>query len=444
MYLTEAGILLALILLNGFFAASELALVSARKARLRVRADQGHLGARAALLLLEDPTRLLSTVQIGVTLGSILTGVYSGAAFAADLEVELRRIAWLAQYAHETAYAIIVVTAGYLSLIIGELAPKRLAIAHAERLSELVAPAMILVGRIAAPLVWLLQVSTNAVARLLPVATAAQESVSEDELKALLAAGAREGVFHRREQDMIEGVLRLADRPIESVMVPRGDIIWLDMNEPLAQLWQEARDSGHARFLLCRGELEELLGVITLADLGDALRLGALDLEHHLRPPLHVPVGVSVLRLLELFRDSSTHLAIVTGEYGDIQGVATPIDILKAITGGLLEFGSRERAEAVRREDGSWLMDGHLPITEAERILERNDLAHEDDYHTVAGLVLWYLGRVPSAGDCLSWRDLRFEVLDMDGQRIDKLLVGPRPIVGEAPQQNEGDGQEDG
>jgi putative hemolysin len=426
---TEASILLALILLNGFFAAAELALVSARKARLRVRADQGHLGARAALLLLADPTRLLSTVQIGITLGSILTGVYSGAAFAGDLEVYLQRLPWLAAYAHETAYAIIVVIAGYFSLILGELVPKRIAIAHAERLAELAAPAMILVGRVAAPLVWLLQVSTNAFARFMPVTTAAQESVSEDELKALIAAGAKAGVFHRREQDMIEGVLRLADRPVESVMVPRGDIIWLDLNEPLAQLWQEARDSGHARFLLCRGELEELLGVITLADLGDALRVGALDLENHLRPPLHVPVGVSVLRLLELFRDSTTHLAIVTGEYGDIQGVATPIDILKAITGGLLEFGSRERAEAVRREDGSWLMDGHLPITEAERILERNDLLHDDDYHTVAGLVLWQLGRVPTAGDCLAWRDLRFEVLDMDGQRIDKLLVTHRPAA---------------
>jgi putative hemolysin len=436
MYWTEGCILLGLILLNGLFAASELALVSARKARLRVRADQGHLGARAALSLLEDPTKLLSTVQIGITLGSILTGVYSGAVFAADLERHLQQVAWLAQYAHETAYAIIVVIAGYFSLIIGELVPKRLALAHAERFAELSAPAMILVGRVAAPLVWLLQVSTDAFARLLPVNTAKQDSVTEDELKALIAAGAKEGVFHRREQDMIEGVLRLADRPVESVMVPRGDIIWLDVNEPLTQLWQEARDSGHARFLLCRGELEELLGVITLADLGDALRVGALDLERHLRPPLHVPVGVSVLRLLELFRDSSTHLAIVTGEYGDIQGVATPIDILKAITGGLLEFGSRERAEAVRREDGSWLMDGHLPINEGERILERNDLAHEDDYHTMAGLVLWHLGRVPAAGDMLAWRDLRFEVLDMDGQRIDKILVSPRPTA-TAPSEDE-------
>ncbi|MEO7774908.1 MAG: hemolysin family protein [Steroidobacteraceae bacterium] len=428
-----------MILLNGFFAASELALVSARKTRLRARADSGHLGARAALALLAEPTRLLSTVQIGITLCSILTGVYGGAVFAADLGTYLESVDWLAQYAHEIAYAIIVVTAGYFSLILGELVPKRMALAHADRFAEISAPVMALVGRVAAPLVWLLQISTDVFARLLPMTTAGQDSVSEDDLKALIAAGAKEGIFQRREQDMIEGVLCLADRPVESVMVPRGDIIWLDVNEPIAQLWQEARDSGHARFLLCRGELEELLGVVTLADLGDALRVGALDLEHHLRPPLHVPVGVSVLRLLELFRDSTTHLAIVTGEYGDIQGVATPIDILKAITGGLLEYGSRERAEAVRREDGSWLMDGHLPITEAQRILERNDFAHHDDYHTVAGLVLWHLGRVPAAGDSLAWRDLRFEVLDMDGQRIDKLLVSQRPLP-VAPAGEEGDG----
>jgi putative hemolysin len=210
------------------------------------------------------------------------------------------------------------------------------------------------------------------------------------------------------------------------MMVPRGDIIWLDSNMPLGDMWAEARASGHARFLLCTGELEQLIGVITLADLGEALRLNTQDLTTLAKPPLHVPPSVSLLRLLELFRESSVHLAVVTDEYGGINGLATPADILKAIAGEMADFGSRERAEALRREDGSWLIDGQLGINEAERVLERNDLTHGDDYYTIGGFVLWHLGRVPVCGDTLTWRDLRIEVVDMDGPRIDKLLVAAR------------------
>ena len=422
----EAGIILTLVLLNGFFAGSELALVSARKARLRARAERGHYGSRVALELLENPTRLLSSVQIGITLVGILTGVYSGAVFAADVAVIFERIPWLAPYADETAFAIVVALVTYLSLILGELVPKRIALAHAETLAAAVAVPMLWVARIAAPLVWLLQVSTEAVTKLLPLRSAPQASLLEDEVRALIATGAKEGVFHRREQEMLEGVLRLADRPVESMMVPRGDIIWLDAKSPLPEVWAEARASGHARFLLCEGELEQLIGVITLADLGEALRLNAPNVAAYARPPLHVPETVSLLRLLELFRESSVHLAIVTDEYGGIEGLATPADILKAIAGELTDLGSRERAEAIQREDGSWLIDGQLAIHEAEHALGRNDLAHGADYYTFGGFVLWHLGRVPVTGETLTWRDLVIEVVDMDGPRIDKLLVRRR------------------
>jgi putative hemolysin len=290
-------------------------------------------------------------------------------------------------------------------------------------------------ARVAHPLVWLLQVSTEAVTKFLPLKTVEDASVTEDEVRALVAAGAREGVFHARERQMVEGVLRLADRSVESVMVRRGDIIWLDVQMPLEELWSEARASGHARFLLCDGDLEQLLGVITLADLGEALRLGKLQTDRHVRPPLHVPSTLSLLRLLELFRESSVHLGIVTGEYGEIKGVVTPIDILKAIAGELPSVGSRERAEATQREDGSWLMDGQLAIHEAERVLDRNDLSRGDDYHTIAGFMLWHLGRLPLVGESLAWRDLQIEVVDMDGPRIDKLLVSKRraaePVIDE-------------
>jgi putative hemolysin len=423
---TDAAIIVGLVLVNGFFAGSELALVSARKARLRARAERGRRGARVALELLANPTRLLSTVQIGITLVGILTGVYSGAVFAGDLAAVLRSIPWFAAYADEAAFAIIVMLVTYLSLILGELVPKRVALAHAETLAAAVAIPMMWVARVASPLVWLLQVSTDAVTKLLPLGIAPQASITEDEIRALIAAGAKEGVFHRREEEMIDGVLRLADRPVESVMVPRGDIIWLDASAPLQELWTEARASGHSRFLLCDGELERLIGVIRLADLGEALRLGAPDLAPYGRAPLHVPPSVSLLRLLELFRESSVHMAVVTDEYGSIEGLATHSDILKAIAGELGDLGSRERAEAVRREDGSWLMDGQLGIHEAERVLQRSDLAHGDDYYTIGGFVLWHLGRVPVAGETLTWRDLRIEVVDMDGPRIDKILIGSR------------------
>jgi len=422
----EVAVVFGLILVNGYFAASELALVSARKARLRALADKGDRGARVALKLLEDPTRLLSSVQIGITLVGIFTGVYSGATFAEALAVVLRRVEWMAPYAQEVAFAVVVVCVTYLSLIFGELVPKRLALAHAERFAIVVSRPMFWIARFGAPLVWLLQVSTEAVAKLLPFKASSNASVTEDELRVLVAAGAKEGVFHRREKEMIESVLRLADRSIESVMVPRGDVIWLDTLSSLEEMWAEARDSGHARFLLCEGELDRLVGVITLADLGEALRLGRHDLRTFIRLPEHVPSTISFLRQLELFQVSSTHLAIVTDEYGDIKGIVTPSDLLKAIAGGLPELGSRERAEAVQREDGSWLIDGHLSIHETERLLERNDLSHDDDYHTVAGFVLWHLGRVPVAGEKLKWRDLKVEVLDMDGRRIDKVLVSRR------------------
>lgn len=429
MYWTEAGIILGLILLNGLFAGAELALVSARKTRLRARAEGGHRGARAALQLLDDPTKLLSTVQIGITLVGIFTGVYSGAVFATDLAAVLERIEWLRPYGKETAFALIVTLVTYLSLIFGELVPKRVALAHAETLAAFIAIPMQWVARIASPLVWLLQTSTEAVSKLLPVRTVPEASITEDDVRAMVAMGAKEGVFHRREKEMIEGVLRLADRSAESVMTPRGDIIWLDIRSSLEEQWTEARGSGHARFLLCEGEIEKMVGVITLADLGEALRLGRLDVARHVRPALYVSHSVSLLRLLDQFRESSVHLAVVKGDYEDIRGVVTPADILKAIAGELPEMGSRERAEAVRRDDGSWLIDGHLNVHEVERLLERNDLTHEDDYHTIAGLVLWHLGRVPVAGETLTWRDLCFEVLDMDGPRIDKLLIIQRPKI---------------
>lgn len=422
----EFLIVALLLVVNAFFALSELALVSAKRSRLEALAKRGSRGARVALSLQQDPTVMLSAVQVGITFTALLTGMYSGAAFTEELTLVLAA-AWpaLADYAAEAATVLVVLPVSYLSLVLGELVPKRIALSNAERLAVLTAPLMAGFARFAAPLVWLLRRSTDLVVRLLPGRAAPNDSVTDDELKALLAEGARQGVFHAAEQRLVEGVLTVADANIESIMVPRPDVIWLDLDEPVEKLWQEARASGHARFLVARGSLDEPAGVITLADLGEAARRGGIDEGRDIAQPLMVPETVSVLRLLDAFQRSPVHLAIVTDEYGDVRGIVTPIDILRAIAGGLPDIGSRERAEIVTRPDGSLLVDGHLPARELAAALDMPELAH-DDYHTTAGFVLHRLGRIPRAGDRLTWRSVEVEVVDMDGPRIDKLIFRRR------------------
>jgi putative hemolysin len=426
----QAAVLLGLILLNGLFASAELALVQARKQRLQALAEKGNPGARAALKLLEHPTRLLSSAQFGITLVSVLTGVYSGAAFSGELAEWFAEFPLLAPYARELAYGVIVVVMTYVSLVLGELVPKRMAMAHADRWATLVAIPVQFIAFVGAPVVWLLQKSTDAILRLLPTGGGAQTAVTDDDVRALATEGMQTGALHRHEAEMIDSVLRLADRNIDAIMVPRGDILWLDVDEPVTTLWDEASRSGHARFLLCRGELEQLIGVISLANLGEALRRGRIDPEVDVQQPLHVPETISIFKLLETFRRSSVHLGVVTNEYGGIEGLVTPADILKAIAGDLPELGTRDAASVVTRDDGSWLIDGHLPIHEAERALGRRDLARGDNYNTMAGFVLWHLGRLPVAGERLAWRDLSIEVVDMDGLVIDKLLVTLRSAQG--------------
>lgn len=419
----EVLILAGLILLNGFFSMSELAMVSSKRARLQTRADRGSHGARVALAMLDDPSGFLSAVQVGITLIGILTGVYSGVAFSEPLIVWIQTLPFDVPYDRELAFGGVVLLVTYVSLIFGELVPKRVALTHPETLAVFVAPIMRFIAKALTPLVWLLRVSTDAVLKLLPVAAVPASAVTEDDVRALIAEGTQAGVFHVAERRLIEGVLALADRKIGTVMVPRQDVIWLDMSEPLEEMWRQAKESGHARFLVGRGELEELAGLITLANLSEALRRGKLEPEIDLDPPLHVPESLTVLQLLDQFQRSSVHLAVVTDEYGGIEGVVTPADILKTIAGELPEMGSRERPEMQARDDGSWLVDGHLPVDEVQRALSRSDMANAAEYHTFAGFVLAKLGRVPRTGEKLAWRGLRIEVVDMDGPRIDKLIV---------------------
>jgi putative hemolysin len=406
-------ILLSLVLVNGLFAMAELAVFSSRQTRLRQLAQGGNRGARAALRLLDDPTRFLSTVQFYITLIGVLAGVYSGAQFAAPLAAWLARfeaLAPVAQYLDTTAYGIVVVGVTFLSLVIGELVPKRWALTNPEAIAAALAQPMELLARASTPFVWVLQGSTELVAKALGLRKSTSRGVSEEEIRGMIAEATRSGVFHVTEHQMIEGVLRLPDRTVRTIMVPRGDVVWLD-----------AADS---RYPVCRGQLDELLGIVLTGELAEWLGdPDAGGLEERVRAPLVVHESTRILRLLELFRESKKHLAVIVDEHGSIEGVVTPTDILTAIAGELPEAASEEPPEAVARDDASWLIDGRMPIDDVERLLGCGNMRSGDDYTTLAGFVLAQLGHVPGTGESFRWRGLRFEVVDMDGRRIDKLLV---------------------
>jgi putative hemolysin len=420
-------ILVALVLVNGLFAMAELSLFSSRATRLRQLAQEGSRGARAALRLLDEPTRFLSTVQFYITLIGVLAGVYSGARFAEPLADWLARFGALApvtQYLDTTAYGIVVVGVTFLSLVIGELVPKRWALTNPEVNAARLAPLMEALALFSKPFVWVLQGSTELVSRLLGLRTTTNRAVSEEEIRSMIAEGAHTGIFHVAEHQMIEGVLRLPDRTVRSIMIPRGDVVWLDAADSRETVWNAVRTSGHSRYPVCRGQLDELVGVVMTGDLAEWLgNREAGELSGRVHAPLIVHESTRILRLLELFRESKMHFAVIVDEHGSIEGIVTPSDILTAIAGELPEAASEEPAEAVARDDSSWLVDGGMSIDDVERLLKGGNMRSGDDYTTLAGFVLAQLGHLPTTGESFRWRGLRFEVVDMDGRRIDKLLI---------------------
>jgi putative hemolysin len=420
-------IVVVLILLNGFFALSELAIVSARRVRLEAMAEAGSHGAARALRLAEDPTGFLSTVQVGITLIGIFAGAYGGTTLSEPLAEALREIPGLARQAGTIAFATVVLVTTYLSLIVGELVPKRLALQNAEAIAAAVSGPMDLLARAGKPVVWFLRVSTEAVLRLLGRHAVEASVVTEEEVKALIAEGTDAGVFHEAERKMLEGVIRFADRPVRAIMEPRTAIVWLSADDPLEEVLDEIAASGHSRFPLADGSLDDIVGIVQVKDVLELVRRGGGDLREVARQPLYVGEGTPALRLLELFRSSGLHMALVVDEYGALEGLCTPTDILTSIAGELPEEGAEAEPGAVKREDGSWLMDGSLPIDRAADILGLKPAG--DDYATLAGLVLREMGHIPEPGECVEAHGWRFEVVDMDGRRIDKLLVGPAAPV---------------
>lgn len=426
MFAWEIVIVLLLIVLNGFFAMSELAVVSARRARLQVLEQDGVGGARAALHLSEAPGRFLSTVQIGITLIGIFAGAYGGATIAGALAVWLDEhfVSLGTEAAGALALAIVVAAITYLSLIVGELVPKQLALRHPERIAVLVAPIMLVISRLALPLVFLLDVSTRIGLRLVGGHAASEQKVSDEEIKTLIAEATEVGVVKQAERAMIAGVMRLADRPVTALMTPRPDIAWLDLDDDEAATRAALLECRYSRLPVCKGDPDEIQGVVEAKDLlNRALAGQPLDLRAVMREPLVVHDGVSALGLLESIKQSPLHMALVVDEYGSLRGLVTANDILEAIVGELAEHGAEADPSIVQREDGSWLMDGGVAIDEIKETLGLRSLPDEDDYDTLAGLVLAQLERLPSAGDHFTLGGYRFEVVDMDGRRIDKVLI---------------------
>jgi putative hemolysin len=424
--LFECGIVLLLVLLNAFFAMSELAIVSSRRPRLQKLAERGHRGAAVALRLSEDPTQFLSAVQIGITLIGIIAGAYSGATLAEPFAAALREtFPLLSTLADDAALVIVVSIITYLSLVVGELVPKRIAMNHAEGIAVVVSRPIALLARIGTPLVWLLQRSTELLVRLLGGAKE-REGVTHEEVKTLIAEGTEQGGIEPAERHMLEGVFALGDLTVRAIMTPRPDVEWLSKHDAREDILQSLSTAKHSRLLLCGDELDDIVGMVRMRDLINQLAAGqAIDLEAACTQVLSIHETTTALRLLELFRNAPSHLAVVLDEYGSLEGVVTPGDVLSAVTGRILE-SSDEATNVVKREDGSWLVDGRVRVLDAERAVGAYDWSGKS-YTTVAGLVLDRLGRVPKTGEQVTIGPFTLEVVDMDGRRIDKLLISKLP-----------------
>lgn len=416
-------LIIFLVLLNGFFAMSEMAVVASRKARLAARAAKGDHRARRVLQIAERPGRFLSTVQVGITLVGILAGAIGGATVGERLADIFAGIPALAPIAEVAGFTIVVVVTTYLSLILGELVPKQLALSRPERIAARVAGPMHILSMLAAPIVWLLEGSTNLVLRTIGMRKIGGDHVSEEEVRMLIAEGTKAGVFEPAEKDMMIAVMRLADRPARAFMTPRPDIVWLDLEDSLEETRRKLIAAKFSRLPVGKGSLDEIVGVVQCTDLLDrCLEDRPLKLVEVMRQAPVVHDGAPALKVLEALKESPVHLALVVDEYGALEGLVTGTDVLEAIVGEFREQGV-EAALVHRREDGSWLMDGGLSTHQVQDTLGLSDFPAGRGFHTLAGFVLGELEHLPTPGEHFDWNGYRFEVVDMDGRRIDKVLV---------------------
>ena len=421
----EVALLFALILINGVFAMSEIALLTARKARLQKLVDEGDTAAAAAIDLGEHPTRFLSTIQVGITSIGILNGIVGEAAFAAPLGNWLSRLGVEGNLAHVLSTALVVVVVTYFSIVLGELVPKRLGQLNPEPIARLVARPMLALSAGTKIFVRILSGSTDLVLRAIGARDTIAQGVTEEEIQAMLDEGSESGVIEQQEHAMVRNVFRLDDRQIASLMVPRGDIVYLDVDAPHEENLRRIESSEHSRFPVVKGDLHEILGVLNARHLlSKSLRGERVDLKSNLQPPVYVPESLTGMELLENFKSSGVQLAFVIDEYGELLGMVTLQNVLEAITG---EFKPRHAEDTwgVQREDGSWLLDGIIPIPELKDRLALKAVPEEDRerYHTLSGMMMLLLGRLPRISDKVTWGGWTFEIVDMDDKRIDRVLA---------------------
>lgn len=434
----DVFVVLVLIVINGMFSMSEIAIISSRKARLQQRAEEGDAGARTALDLADSPNLFLSTVQIGITLVGVMSGAFGGASISHRLSDILSQYAVLAPYSDTLSLFLVVLAITYLSLVIGELVPKRLALDNPEKIASIAAKPMRFLSIVGLPAVRLLSLSTDVVLKVLRVRPSSEPPVTEEEIKVLIEQATMAGVFEEAEQDIVERVLRLGDRRVGGLMTPRKKVIWLDINDTEAEIRQKIKESFNSRFPVCQGRLGNILGVVHVKDLlMSSLEKKPFDLKSLIQKPLFVLENTHALRVLELFKETGSPMAMVIDEYGTIEGLVTLNDLLEAIVGDIPSRDEFDEAKVVQREDGSWLVDGMLSVGEIKEKFRIKKLPGERSglFETLGGFVMARLDRIPSAGDSFRCCGYRFEVMDMDGHRVDKVLI---EILPEKPGDEEG------
>lgn len=429
----EIFLIFLLILFNGLISMSEAAMLSARKARLQQRVNHGDKRAHLALKLTEEPNKFLSTVQIGITVTDVLTGAISGA-LAAKLSMNwLANTPALAPFSTTIGITIGVIVTSYFSIVFGELVPKRLALTNPERLSTLVAGPMTFFSKLLSPFIWFLSKSTDLLLRLLGIEHTDKLPITEEELLVQLDQGTQAGVFEETEQDMVEGVFSLSDQRVNALMTPRNEIVWLDVHDTAEEIRRKIAESPYSRFPVGEDSLDRPLGVVKAKDVLLARIRSGKELTKLIRPPIYIPETAFGSRALEMFRETRRDLMLVVDEFGVVQGLLTLADILKEIVG---EFDSKP--QVTQRQDGSWLLDGMLPNDDFKELFSLHHLPAEEEYETLGGFVMTHLGRIPKPTDRFDWGGLRFEVMDMDGTRVDKVLVTtvPATIIEKTPDQN--------
>jgi magnesium and cobalt exporter, CNNM family len=432
----EIIFIIVLLIANGLFSMSEMAVVSARKARLQKRAGDGDKGAQAALELAGNPGPFLSTVQIGITLVGILAGAFGGATIAEKLAPPLKSFPAIEPYADKVSFGLVVLVITYLSLVIGELIPKRLALHSPEKIASRVAEPMKKLSGLTSPMVKLLEGSTNGLLRLFGLRESSEPPVTEDEIKVLIEQGIRAGVFEEAERDLIERTFHLGDRTVSELMVPRPDVVFLDLDDPPEVIKELIRSNRLSRYPVIHGAADNVVGVVRAKDLL-AREYGnqPFDLKAVMVPALFFPDTMPVFKAVEMFKSSRRHIAMVIDEHGGVEGLVTVNDILDALVGDIPSMDEQEEQAVVRREDGSFLLDGALPIDQLKRTLQLRRLPGEEDggFQTLGGFLMTRLGRVPAVADHIEVNGWRLEVVDMDRQRVDKALATPTGVVNRAP-----------